>query len=56
MIASIVGGVDGVKLLRNLRGVLTSRKFFSNWWVLPLKFVSGADKFEVRCRDGGSHP
>jgi hypothetical protein len=43
----------GVKLLRNLRGVLTSRKFFSNWWFLPLKFVSGVDKFEVRCRDGG---
>jgi FkbM family methyltransferase len=42
-----------VKLLRNLRGVLTSRKFFSNWWFLPLKFVSGAGKFEVRCRDGG---
>jgi len=42
-----------VKLLRNLRGVLTSREFFSNWWFLPLKFVSGVDKFVVRCRDGG---
>jgi len=42
-----------MRILRDLRGVLTSRKFFSNWWVLPLKFVSGADRFEVRCRDGG---
>jgi len=43
----------GVKLLRNLRGILTSRKFFSNWWFLPLKFISGVDRFEVRCRGGG---
>jgi len=43
-------------VLRDLWGVLASRKFFSNWWFLPLKFVSGVDKFVVRCRDGGISP
>jgi hypothetical protein len=42
-----------MKLLRNLRGVLTSRRFFFNWWILPLKFIRGANTFEVRCSDGG---
>jgi len=43
-------------VLRDLWGILASRKFFSNWWFLPLKFVSSAGKFEVRCRDGGISP
>ena len=42
-----------MKLLKNLEAVLTSSKFFSNWWVLPLYFLTGANTFNVRCRDGG---
>jgi len=42
-----------MKLLKNLKAVLTSRKFFSNWWILPLYFLMGANHFNVKCRDGG---
>lgn len=42
-----------MKLLENLKAVLTSSKFFSNWWVLPLYFLTGANTFNVKCRDEG---
>ena len=42
-----------MRILRNLQGILASSKFFSDWWILPLKFIRGANIFEVRCRDGG---
>ena len=42
-----------MKILRNLRGVIASRMFFSNWLFLPFKFVSGAKYLRVKCRDGG---
>jgi len=42
-----------MKLLKNLKAILTSSKSFSNWWVLPIYFLTGANTFNVRCRDGG---
>ena len=42
-----------MKLLKNLKAVLTSSKLFTNWWILPLYFLTGASTFNVRCRDGG---
>ena len=42
-----------MKFLKNLKAILTSSKFFSNWWVLPFFFLTGANTFNVKCRDEG---